>query len=143
MPMDNAGLSRMSIASVDQANRLLDLRTPLGANRLVAETLSATETLSDGAFRLELTALSDDAGIPLSELLGKPATLRLQTALGREQPRVWNGYIMAAEFQGANGGLARYGLTLEPWLAFLRARRDSFAYQDKTVIEIVDSIFGD
>jgi len=143
MPMDNAGLSRMSIASVDQANRLLDLRTPLGANRLVAETLSATETLSEGAFRLELTALSDDAGIPLSELLGKPATLRLQTALGREQPRVWNGYIMAAEFQGANGGLARYGLTLEPWLAFLRARRDSFAYQDKTVIEIVDSIFGD
>jgi uncharacterized protein involved in type VI secretion and phage assembly len=32
---------------------------------------------------------------------------------------------------------------VEPWLAFLRARRDSFAYQDKTVIDIVESIFGD
>ncbi|CAB5511371.1 hypothetical protein LMG26857_00658 [Achromobacter anxifer] len=143
MPLDYAGLSRMSIASIDQANRLLDLRTPLGPNRLVAETLLATETLSDGAFRLELSALSDDAGIPLSDLLGKPVTLNLQTALGRDQPRVWNGFVTAAEFRGANGGLARYGLTVEPWLAFLRARRDSYAYQDQSVFEIVDSIFGD
>ncbi|MGE8656403.1 MAG: type VI secretion system Vgr family protein [Achromobacter sp.] len=143
MPQDASGLSRLARAGIAQANRLLDLRTPLGENRLVAETLSATEQLSDGAFRLELTALSDDAHIPLQALLGQPVTLRLQTALDRERPRLWHGHATAARFLGANGGLARYGLTVEPWLAFLRARRDSFAYQDKTVFDIVDSIFGD
>lgn len=143
MPQDASGLSRLSTAGIAQANRLLDLRTPLGENRLVAETLSATEQLSGGAYRLEITALSDDAHIPLKALMGQPVTLRLQTALGREQPRLWHGHATAVRFLGANGGLARYGLTVEPWLAFLRARRDSFAYQDKTVIDIVDSIFGD
>ena len=143
MPQDASGLSRLSTAGIAQANRLLDLRTPLGDNRLVAETLSATEQLSGGAYRLEITALSDDAHIPLKALMGQPVTLRLQTALDREQPRLWHGHATAVRFLGANGGLARYGLTVEPWLAFLRARRDSFAYQDKTVIDIVDSIFGD
>ncbi|MFY1868226.1 type VI secretion system Vgr family protein [Achromobacter xylosoxidans] len=143
MPQDSSGLSRLSTAGIAQANRLLDLRTPLGDNRLVAETLSATEQLSGGAYRLEITALSDDAHIPLKALMGQPVTLRLQTALDREQPRLWHGHATAVRFLGANGGLARYGLTVEPWLAFLRARRDSFAYQDKTVIDIVDSIFGD
>ena len=143
MPQDASGLSRLSTAGIAQANRLLDLRTPLGENRLVAETLSATEQLSGGACRLEITALSDDAHIPLKALLGQPVTLRLQTALDREQPRLWHGHATGARFLGANGGLARYGLTVEPWLAFLRARRDSFAYQDKTVIDIVESIFGD
>ncbi|MCG2598722.1 MAG: type VI secretion system Vgr family protein, partial [Achromobacter sp.] len=143
MPQDASGLSRLSTAGIAQANRLLDLRTPLGENRLVAETLSATEQLSGGAYRLEITALSDDAHIPLKALMGQPVTLRLQTALDREQPRLWHGHATAVRFLGANGGLARYGLTVEPWLAFLRARRDSFAYQDKAVIDIVDSIFGD
>lgn len=143
MPQDASGLSRLSTAAIAQANRLLDLRTPLGDNRLVAETLSATEQLSGGAYRLEITALSDDAHIPLKALMGQPVTLRLQTALDREQPRLWHGHATAVRYLGANGGLARYGLTVEPWLAFLRARRDSFAYQDKTVIDIVDSIFGD
>lgn len=143
MPQDSSGLSRLSTAGIEQANRLLNLSTPLGENRLVAETLSAREQLGAGACRLDLTALSDDAHIPLKALLGQPVTLRLQTALDRAQPRIWHGHVTAAQFRGANGGLARYGLTVEPWLAFLRARRDSFAYQDKTVFDIVESIFGD
>lgn len=143
MPQDSSGLSRLSTAGVEQANRLLNLSTPLGENRLVAETLSAREQLSAGACRLDITALSSDAHIPLKSLLGQPVVLRLQTALDREQPRIWHGHVTAAEFRGANGGLARYSLTVEPWLAFLRARRDSFAYQDKSVFDIVESIFGD
>jgi len=143
MPQDSPGLSSLPTAGVEQANRLLNLTTPLGENRLVAETLAAHEQLSGGACRLEITALSSDAHIPLKSLLGQPVALRLQTALDREQPRLWHGHVTAAEFRGANGGMARYALTVEPWLAFLRARRDSFAYQDKTVFDIVESIFGD
>ncbi len=32
---------------------------------------------------------------------------------------------------------------IEPWLAFLRHRRDSFLFQDMSVIEVIDSLFGD
>ncbi len=143
MPPDTAGQAGLSTAAASQASRLLALRTPLGDDRLLAETLSATESLSGGAFRLHVTALSDDAHIPLKSLLGRAVTLRLQTALSRDEPRRWHGHVMGAEFLGANGGMARYALTVEPWLAFLRQRRDSFAYQDQTVFDIAESIFGD
>lgn len=52
MPPDSASLSRLPAAAADQANRLLDLSTPLGPNKLVAETLAGVESLSDGGFRL-------------------------------------------------------------------------------------------
>ncbi len=34
-------------------------------------------------------------------------------------------------------------LRIEPWLAFLRGRRDCFAFNDMTVFDIVESIFAD
>ena len=66
MPQDSPGLSSLPTAGVEQANRLLNLTTPLGENRLVPETLAAHEQLSGGACRLEITALSSDARVALT-----------------------------------------------------------------------------
>src|ERR1700754_3952238 len=140
---DTGSFSRLLAAGFEQGNRLLDLSTPLGANRLLAQSMRGEDKLSNGGYCLDIAALSEDAHIPLKDLLGQPAQLNLQTALSRSQPRIWNGHITSASFEGANGGLARYRLRLEPWLAFLRHRRDSFVFQDKTVCDIVESIFGD
>ncbi|MGE8589236.1 MAG: type VI secretion system Vgr family protein, partial [Alcaligenes sp.] len=130
-------------AGFTQADRLLDLSTPLGQDKLLAERLHVTEQLSDGGYTLHVDALSDDAHIPLKTLIGQPVQLALQTALGRDEPRVWCGLVSEARFEGANGGFARYRLRIEPWLALLRQRRDSFAFQDLSVIDIVDRVFGD
>lgn len=130
-------------AGFTQADRLLDLSTPLGQDRLLAERLQGTEQLSDGGFVLHVDALSDDAHIPLKALIGQPVQVKLQTALGRDEHRVWCGLVSQARFEGANGGFARYRLRVEPWLALLRQRRDSYAFQDLSVIEIIDSVFGD
>ncbi|WP_233233155.1 type VI secretion system Vgr family protein [Bordetella sp. LUAb4] len=143
MPSVTADLTRLLTAAFEQGNRLLDLSTPLGANRLLAQAMRGSDHISDGGYRLRITALSDDAHIPLKELLGQPAQLSLQSALGRDAPRVWHGHVTEARFEGANGGLARYQLRLEPWLAFLRQRRDSYVFQDMNVCDIVESIFGD
>ncbi|WP_233161752.1 MULTISPECIES: type VI secretion system Vgr family protein [unclassified Achromobacter] len=143
MPSVTADLSRLLTAAFEQGNRLLDLSTPLGANRLLAQAMHGSDHISDGGYRLEITALSDDAHIPLKDLLGQPAQLSLQSALGRDAPRVWHGHVTQAWFDGANGGLARYRLRLEPWLAFLRERRDSYVFQDMNVCDIVESIFND
>lgn len=130
-------------AGYTQADRLLTLLTPLGRDTLLAERLSGSERLSDGGFAIEVAALSDDAHIPLKSLVGQPAQVLLQTALGKDDKRAWCGLVSQARFEGANGGFARYRLRIEPWLALLRQRRDSFVFQDVSVIEIIDSVFGD
>ncbi len=57
--------------------------------------------------------------------------------------RPFHGHITGIECAGANGGLCRYRLVIKPWSAFLALRRDSTTYQDKTVFDIVDSVFKD
>ena len=93
-------------AGFTQADRLLDLSTPLGQDRLLAERLQGTEQLSDGGFVLHVDALSDDAHIPLKAVIGQPVQVKLQTALGRDEHRVWCGLVSQARFEGANGGLS-------------------------------------
>ncbi|WP_407351812.1 type VI secretion system Vgr family protein [Luteimonas sp. R10] len=130
------------VAGPKQHERLLRLHTGLGPDVLVAETLAGHESLDDG-FRFELTALSIDAHLSLDDLLGQPVLLELLTADSRTRLRPFHGHVTAFERLGSNGGLARYRLVLEPWLAFLRQRIDSYVFQDMTVLEIVEDVFAD
>ncbi|CAJ0699082.1 hypothetical protein LMG18091_02845 [Ralstonia wenshanensis] len=129
--------------SFTQANRLLRLHTPLGSNVLLPEQLYARERLDEGGFRLELSVLSDDANLDASKLLGQPVRLDLLTQQSRSALRPFHGHVTRFERVEANGGLARYRMVIEPWLALLRYRQDSFLFQDMSVIEVVDSVFGD
>ncbi|WP_255516272.1 type VI secretion system Vgr family protein [Luteimonas suaedae] len=130
------------VSGPKQHERLLRLHTGLGPDVLVAETLAGHESLDDG-FRFELTALSVDAHLSLDDLLGQPLLLELLTADSRTRLRPFHGHVTAFERLGSNGGLARYRLVLEPWLAFLRQRVDSYVFQDMTVLEIAEDIFAD
>src|SRR5699024_5592442 len=38
--------------------------------------------------------------------------------------------------------MARYRFVVEPWLALLRYRKDSYVYRDMSAIEIVEAVFG-
>lgn len=139
-PTELANLLR---AAFTQANRLLRLETPLGPNALLPEQLNAAEHTDAGGFRLELTALSNNADIDSTKLLGQPVRLDLLTQQSRSTLRPFHGHVTRFEQLGANGGLVRYRLVIEPWLAFLRYRRDSFLFQDMSIIEVIDSLFGD
>jgi type VI secretion system VgrG family protein len=127
--------------SLTQENRILRLTTPLGPEQLVAECLRGEEGLSQ-PYRLTVTALSSDAAIPLKSLLGQPALLELMTAASRDQLRPFHGHVTAARMLGADGGLARYELTIAPWYAFLGAGRDSRVFQDQGVFDILDALFN-
>lgn len=128
-------------ASFTQATRLLQLTTPLGADRLLAECVRGEEGLSTG-FVFQIAALSTDAAISLRTLIGQPALLQLLTATSADALRPFHGHITAVELVGANGGMARYHLTLEPWSAFLCHGRDSRVFQDMTVFDILDALFA-
>jgi type VI secretion system secreted protein VgrG len=123
-----------------QDTRLLRLSTPLGPERLLAECLRGDESL-DGPCILHVSALSLDAGIPLKSLLGQPVLLELLTPVPGMPRRPFHGHITSAQLIGANGGFARYALTIEPWSAFLALGRDSRIFQDKTVFDILDAVF--
>ncbi|MFC5458397.1 type VI secretion system Vgr family protein [Massilia niabensis] len=122
-----------------QHTRLIRLTTPLGEDLLV-ECVRGEEAIS-GGYSFRIDALCLDAHLPLKILVGQPALLQLLTATSIDQRRPFHGYITAAEMTGANGGFARYVLTLEPWSAFLSLGRDSRVFQDMTVVDILDAVF--
>ena len=124
-----------------QDTRLLRFYTPLGPDKLLAECLRAEEGLGQ-CFEYQLTALSTDARISLASLLGQPVLLELLTANSRDTLRPFHGHVTAAEQLGADGGVARYQLTIGPWYAFLGHGRDSRVFQGMTVFDILDAVFG-
>ncbi|MFC5476862.1 type VI secretion system Vgr family protein [Massilia suwonensis] len=121
-----------------QDTRLLRLTTPLGED-LLAECVRGEESISAG-FTFRVEALSLDAHLSLRSLIGQPVLLQLLTATSGEL-RAFHGHVTAADISGANGGFARYVLTIEPWTRFLAFGRDSRIFQGMTTIEILDSVF--
>jgi type VI secretion system secreted protein VgrG len=128
------------LGDFSQATRLLRLTTPLGSDELLAECVRGEESIS-AAYTFAITALSSNADLSLRALLGQPALLELLTATG-DQARPFHGYLTAVEMNGANGGMARYTLSLQPWLVFLGHTRDSRVFQDMTVFDILEAVFG-
>ena len=128
------------VARFTQSSRVLRLHTPLGDDVLLAESLHGEEAIDTG-YRLRVSALSTDAGLPLKSLLGQPVLLELLAGpfMG---VRPFHGHVTAAEMTGANGGLARYTLTIEPWTAFLALGRDSRVFHDNTIVDIIDTVFA-
>jgi type VI secretion system VgrG family protein len=122
-----------------QTTRLLRLHTPLGPDRLLAECVRGEEAIGEG-YAFTVSALSLDAGISLRTLVGQPALLELLTSASG-MPRAFHGIVTAADMNGANGGMARYTLTLRPWSAFLAHTRDSRIFQDLSVPDIIDAVF--
>jgi type VI secretion system secreted protein VgrG len=131
-----------------QTDRLLRLRTPLSADVLLAETLKGIECVSGQAegvtgFKLQLDALSLNAHLELKQLIAQPVLLEVMTDQSRSELRPLHGHISAISCVGSNGGMARYRLTIEPWLSFLGHGRDSAVFQDQSVLDIVQSVLTD
>ena len=129
-----------SFGSFTQDTRLLRLTTPLGS-ALLAECMRGEEGISRG-FRFSIDALCTEADVRLKSLVGQPALLQLLTASSLDALRPFHGYVTAMEMSGANGGFARYTLTLQPWTSFLSLGRDSRVFQDMSVFDILDVVFG-
>ncbi|MDI3263127.1 MAG: contractile injection system protein, VgrG/Pvc8 family [Fulvimonas sp.] len=70
-----------------------------------------------------IDALSTDAGLSLEAMLGQRCALRITLADGGRVRR--SGLVSEARLLGADGGLARYRLTVVPWLWLLGQGRHS------------------
>jgi type VI secretion system secreted protein VgrG len=128
------------LQSLSQHARLITIETPLDAGALIVEKFSGHESVS-GLFRFHVDCFATSAHYELKALTGEEVTLRLMLANG--STRSFHGMVVAARQLGGDGALARYRLTLAPWLHALALRRDSYVFQDKTVLEIIEEVFKD
>lgn len=84
---------------------------------------------------MRVVALAEDAALDLDDMVTRPATLWTTRADGTEAGR--SGVVRAAELLGSNAGMARYRLTVAPWLWLATQRRDSRIYENQSVLDIV------
>ncbi|MFT3721050.1 IS21 family transposase [Pseudorhodoferax sp.] len=94
----------------------------------------------DEPWTLSVSTLSPDATLEPAQFLGQRLTLWSRLADGSELPR--SGLVTQAIAEDADGGFARYRLTMQPWLALLAHSRRSQVWQGRSVVEIVESLFA-
>jgi type VI secretion system secreted protein VgrG len=138
-----ADLAALLGTGLSQQARLLTMTTAQAGglpDTLAVERFSGHEAVN-GLFRFDIDALSTSTDVDLKQFIGTEITLRVLQA--DSTYRAWHGYCTEASWLGADGGLARYRLRLESFLAFLERRRDSFIFQDMTATDIVTALLAD
>jgi len=107
---------------------------------LVAERFTGREAVNE-LFDFEVDALSTSTDLDLASFIGEEITLGLLQPDGAT--RAWHGLCVDAAWLGADGGLARYRLHLQPALALLGLRRDSYIFQDKNARDLITELLAD
>jgi type VI secretion system secreted protein VgrG len=127
------------LSLISQKRRLISIETAL-PEAMIVERFNGREAASE-LFQFTVDCLSASAFLDLDALLGQEVTLRILLADGGS--RAWHGIVTQSSQLGSDGGLARYRLVIEPWLALWRWRRNSIIFQDLTVTEILEQMIAD
>lgn len=144
MGMRLAEQVRTAVAEYADTNRLYDLTVQdAGGDGLVrallVEAFSADDEVQAIGGR-DVIVLSTSIHIACEELLGRQAALEISLADGTRTR--FAGEVNQVALLGSDGGLARYRVRIVPWMWRLGEVRNSRVWQDKSVIDIVDSVFA-
>ncbi|MFT3818715.1 MAG: type VI secretion system tip protein TssI/VgrG [Rubrivivax sp.] len=118
--------------------RRVTIQTPLG-EALQFRQLRGHEALSE-LYALDIDLLSTDKAIDPKALLGKNATVVVETDGGGR--RYINGLVSRFGLQGQDHSLYSYKLVLRPWLWLATLRSDFRIFQSMTVPEIIQEVLN-
>ncbi|MCD4721618.1 MAG: type VI secretion system tip protein VgrG [Desulfobacula sp.] len=125
-----------------QENRLISVGTPLGEDELILAGFTGDEDLSS-LFSFELELFSENNSIDFQEIIGRNITISI--TLSDEEKRYFNGIV--SRFSQGTGKqeaeLSSYTATMVPWLWLLTKTADSRIFQELSVPDIVEQIFGE
>jgi type VI secretion system secreted protein VgrG len=121
-----------------QSNRQLQIKTPLAPDELLILKMQAKEELGR-LFEFTLDLLSDNESVSHNDLLGKKITVELDMV--NTTKRYFDGYVSQFSQIGHIAYFAHYRATLRPWLWLLTRTSDCRIFQNKSVPEIVKSVF--
>ncbi|MGP1664531.1 MAG: type VI secretion system Vgr family protein, partial [Rhodanobacter sp.] len=124
---------------LSQTTRFIALQGP-AVDGLLVERLEGREAVNDD-FCFELDCVSASAFIELKPLIGNPLRVGIATANGNR--RYWHGIITHAASLGADGGLARYRLTMQSAIALLALRRNALIFQGRSALDVVTQVLAD
>ncbi|MBL9077664.1 MAG: type VI secretion system tip protein VgrG [Planctomycetes bacterium] len=123
-----------------QSQRFCSFDCALGADALLLRRMTANEGISS-LFQVELQLESEDADHDPHDVVGKPGSVRIESADG--SARYLHGIVTRFQQGGRDTRLAGYRVELRPWLWLLTRRSDCRIFQEKTVPEIVQQVFDD
>lgn len=136
---------RAALAQFSSVTRLYALdvgdgNLELGAGGLLVEAFVADD-LVQGVGARDVIAVSTSAFVELPSLLGQPASLQVSLADGTRT--TFAGEVSEFAQLGSEGGLARYRVRISHWIWRLAHARNSRVWQDMSVTDIVDAVFGE
>ncbi len=125
-----------------QSDRLIRIdSSPLPPDELLVESVSGWEGFSD-LFDFKLILVSENLNIDASQIVGQKITFSVKTEVS--QRRNFNGYVI--EFtrgEVMSQKLRVYRARIAPWFWFLNKTRDCRIFQECTVLDIIEQVFGD
>jgi len=128
------------LAGATQKNRLAEITTPLGADRLLLTSFTAHEHLGR-PFEIRVEAVSADADVDFNPAIGRTCCVRLRTEADKK--RYFNGVLVEAAWVGTHLARQEYELTLRPWFWLLTQASDNRIFQKMSVVDIIQKVFVD
>ncbi|MCJ7628278.1 MAG: type VI secretion system tip protein VgrG, partial [Longimicrobiales bacterium] len=123
-----------------QKDRFFRVDVPsIGEDVLLLEGFSGEEHVSE-PFEFTLQLLSEETGIDPLKVLREPIvlTVRLPDGSDRQIHGICNRFAQ----HGRDEELTTYEAEIVPWLWFLSLNKDCKIFQKKTVLEILQEVFG-
>ncbi len=90
---------------------------------------------------LNLGYVSPAANLPLKPMVGKDLCVNIELDGGGK--RHISGLVTAARVVGHEGRSVTYELRMEPWVKLLTHTSDYKAFQNKTVVDILDEVLAE
>ncbi len=127
------------MAFMTQDKQLISLDTVLGKDKLILTHLEGTEVVS-GLFSFQLQAFSNDLAIPEKSIVGTAVTCCIHN--GDNPDRFIHGYVSKfTRKQPWVTAVREYALEVVPWFWFLALSQDCRIFQNKTTLEICETLF--
>lgn len=133
------------LTPITQVNRAISIETPLPFDTLLLDGFTGAEAISR-PFRFQMQLLADTAFekqllVKPEELIGNKMTISVPLANG--QTRFFNGICRSFSVGKVEDRFAYYKAELVAWFSLLSLSSDIRFFQNKTVPEIIEAVFGD
>lgn len=127
-------------AEYTQEGRQLVLECPSLKNKLLLTQFDGREEVSR-LFSFQLQMLSQDHAISAQDIVGKDVLITLKVPDDTE--RIFHGKVASFAYCGTDDRFSHYTAEVVPWLWFLTLKTDCRIFQEMSVPEIIEQVFGD
>ena len=125
-----------------QANRPIQLTTPLGKDVLLAVALHGTENIST-LYQFSIDCLAELANVPnikFDQMMGEPISLAIE--LPGNKKRFFSGICQRIGQSDSGSEFTRFHLQMVPTLWLLTKRSQSRIFQHKSIPEILKVVLA-